>query len=621
MYSSAVGVEGADSVYKEDGAGNARGLYCILPTTQPQFTTCDFVEELVQAQHMTKPFDLFPPPSTPVSQLPNLRSVLEHPKGQTEASTTSLLEILKDNHARWHIFFNDASFHNHTAHTVLALWSLGASEKLLKASYDITQQYQRPISDSPHEITTENWKDHLGDSGFYKAYLTFFTAELERLGAHRLLEVYIFSVEANFPENPVQGSAVSNEINGTTGLKDEKGCGAPVEMLNRFLDSIMHPLIHAGYGLEFNIPVMLVEGVAQAMLHKPSSSILIPRELFFPLSATRDESSSQSVSLNGTTGGPHALSILARLMKDPSFNGFRPSSDMKMYAETMKKFGAQIKTYGDAWLGSTPRPLSDVEAEEKAKELILLVTFIYGVLGAGGLYRDGLKAEERDRKKYNADFFFAHFVTSAYFIPTFLAHLPSDTGSHARYLLLRSYLSVILGWYVGRGRPTTSPAHIKAFFSDASGLTPSKRFEGSRSPWEAVLKSAMYHPDEHVPKLQRTLKYFDGILGGLEKEKGALKDTELEGAEYVDGTIFLRTALLSAERFGWLGEGEGLNAPRSKAAITVNGGAAENFNNDGTWKGENGQANGEPDIENLQEKMARLLLTFPWDRKGFYESA
>jgi len=36
--------------------------------------------------------------------------------------------------------------------------------------------------------------------------------------------------------------------------------GVQPEMLNRFLDAILHPMIHVGYGFEFGLPGMVVEG-------------------------------------------------------------------------------------------------------------------------------------------------------------------------------------------------------------------------------------------------------------------------------------------------------------------------------------------------------------------------
>lgn len=54
------------------------------------------------------------------------------------------------------------------------------------------------------------------------------------------LEQYIFSRRANVAEN--EG-------------------GTHPEMLSRFLDALVHPMIHTGYGFEFDIPGMVIEGM------------------------------------------------------------------------------------------------------------------------------------------------------------------------------------------------------------------------------------------------------------------------------------------------------------------------------------------------------------------------
>lgn len=72
---------------------------------------------------------------------------------------------------------------------------------------------------------------------YYDAYLAFFAAELAAKGPRGVLEEYVFSTAANHPEG-----------------------GKQVEMLNRFTDGVIHPLIHVGYGYELGIPGMIVEG-------------------------------------------------------------------------------------------------------------------------------------------------------------------------------------------------------------------------------------------------------------------------------------------------------------------------------------------------------------------------
>lgn len=52
-----------------------------------------------------------------------------------------------------------------------------------------------------------------------------------------MLEEYIFSADANF----------------VSGAKHP-------EMLNRFMEGLLHPLIHTGFGVEFSLPGTFAEG-------------------------------------------------------------------------------------------------------------------------------------------------------------------------------------------------------------------------------------------------------------------------------------------------------------------------------------------------------------------------
>jgi Questin oxidase-like len=138
-------------------------------------------------------------------------------------------------------------------------------------------------------------------------------------------------------------------------------------------------------------------------------------------------------------------------------------------------------------------------------------------------------------------------------------------------MLLRAYFGVTLAYYVGRGR---APLNLKAFFTDPSLLHPSipgpqpipshdalsankPEYCITPNPWFSILQAALVHPDEHVPAVQRALKHFAELYEHVERGHFA-ELTELEGGEYIDGTLFLRAAVLSANRFGWLREGQSL---------------------------------------------------------------
>lgn len=75
---------------------------------------------------------------------------------------------------------------------------------------------------------------------YWKAYLAFFSKVVLEKGAAVALEEHIFSPKANF--DPAR-----------------EGKNQP-EMLNRFVSSLLHPMIHTGYGVEFGLLGMVAEG-------------------------------------------------------------------------------------------------------------------------------------------------------------------------------------------------------------------------------------------------------------------------------------------------------------------------------------------------------------------------
>jgi hypothetical protein len=127
-------------------------VVCISSPGNRNFTTS------IKMSRIRLDDELFPAPSPAPSKL----SPAVWP-GNSLESTTALQKCLKENHEKFHIFFNDRGFHNHTSHHLLAIWALGASAPLIEAAYKINAEYQRLATVSPEDITSDNFYDHLGD--------------------------------------------------------------------------------------------------------------------------------------------------------------------------------------------------------------------------------------------------------------------------------------------------------------------------------------------------------------------------------------------------------------------------------------------------------------------------
>lgn len=153
-----------------------------------------------------------------------------------------------------------------------------------------------------------------------------------------------------------------------------------------------------------------------------------------------------------------------------------------------------------------------------------------------------------------------HMVTSSIFLPSLIAYL----SPRAQALLLRAYLSSAVAWFVARGRPSLD---FKSFFEsmptmpNPTNSTAVSSVEGipaqdaqTPNPFLPLIQSSIMHPSDHHPKIQRAFAHFSTIYGA--RPKGYFAGTELDGAEELDGSLFVRAAVLTANYMGWAREGE-----------------------------------------------------------------
>ncbi|KAG2131324.1 hypothetical protein DEU56DRAFT_455247 [Suillus clintonianus] len=449
---------------------------------------------------------LFPSPSSP----PSVLSPPRYP-GISPEAVAALTYVLKDNHTKYHIFFNNIKFHNHITHRTLALYAAGASGPLIEQFYEEDGSYQRPAVEPPEAITEANFMEHLGDERFYAAYIAFFSKVVKEKGVSATLEEYIFCKKYNF----VEGRDASTQ---------------PV-MLARFLGGLLHAFIHVGYGVEFGIPGMVVEGLALTSVHGRE---FLPLYLFEPSGTSAVEETATrlaSLALNTKMSvAPsqleqpqkgHAFSILAKIMEDSEF---APKEIKKYFNKDfdglMSEHGATIWRYAEQW---TIDPSQPGEIERKIEECIWTSTLLYAI---GGWSKD---------RGLTADFFFMHLVTSSLFLPSLLPYLPQNS----QVLLLRGYFATTLAWWITRGLPRLD---VQSFLSATSQLSSEVKVA---NPFLDIIQSAITHPNEHLPKTQRALAHFSSLYGA--RPKGYFKGTELDGAEGLDGSLFLTAARLTEE--------------------------------------------------------------------------
>ncbi|KAI9463459.1 hypothetical protein HD554DRAFT_2040980 [Boletus coccyginus] len=455
--------------------------------------------------------DLFPTPSLPPSQFSPQRL-----PGANLESLAALQDVLKDNYQRHHIFFNNTRFHNYITHRALAIYALGGPAAIIRDYYKRDSEIQRPVVESPHPITEENFVDHLADEKFYQGYVSFFSEKVSEKGAASTLEEFVFSDKYNFQQG--------------------RDANTQPEMLARLLSRLLHPLIHVGYGIEFGLKGMFVEGLAMAAVHDCRQHYKLP--LVFSVGGP----AITNIPIVSKAGGVHAFDIVACILKDDRFNLRASGGSIDQIIELLGENSLTVMEHAEKWTINLDQP---GEVERKMEELIWLSSLVYRV---GGLTPNG----------FQSDFFLTHMVTSSLFLPSLIAYLTP----RSQVLLLRGYLLAALAWWVLCGRPALK---IKSFMTTTSiepsvPTTPTPKASlttettPTPNPFLPILQSAITHPDDHLVKIQRTFAHFDTLYG--RRPAGYFKGTELEDAELLDGSLFLRASLLTADYIGWVREGQ-----------------------------------------------------------------
>ncbi|KAI7862893.1 hypothetical protein BDF14DRAFT_1849374 [Spinellus fusiger] len=390
-------------------------------------------------------------------------------------------QILIDNNAKHHIFFNDMGFHNHASHHVLSAFSLGASNERIKAIYDQEASNQRPIIPSRGDLTLENYTERLGDIAAYSDFHDLFKLQIQKYGAHATVRRWFFSGD----------------------------------FVQRVFGGVLHPIIHISYGIEYDMPGMVAEGLAMAACTGKYMITLTPT--FGPLTShapvpvpvSSTIHSAQSTARNkiyqltehmvnslGLGASPtettrtvvpshHSLAaIFEQIIKDPLFDGIIAmdgTDSLQAFIKVIdnEKTAAKIKDYANAWvIEQTPEGI-----QERAGELLTLCARLTGAVGLRG-----------DKVKIN--FFLVHTLTSSYAV----CHMISILSVAEATVILRTQLIAAMTFFITQGRPVFRDDLLYAYTSPNENPTAS-------NPWYAAIDLAIGASEAHVVKAVRALAF------------------------------------------------------------------------------------------------------------------
>ncbi|KAI5358860.1 putative questin oxidase [Septoria linicola] len=388
---------------------------------------------------------------------------VDHPQfyreGLSQAATTKVNKLLQDNHEQHHIFFNASGFHNHIAHHLLTTWSLNASPEDLQRSYDTNKSYQRAARKPTTTIVEElhdpkKFISYLGPEKYYNDFLEFFREEINKKGWQNVLQEYVFA-------------------------GDERA----ETMLVRMYAGFLHPIIHLGFGIEFQQPTIIAEALAQAACHEDWIG-----KLFLP--------AEQAAQNNGND------KTIVELLDEIHAN--------KDIRESVKwSDGNKIR---DGLLTRSPQPLVSLLSQVHITPSTLSLKT--AEMTNAAIYYTA--AAQRPNKAVKVDFYFMHCVNASIFWPTFNRQTWLSEAMKVR--LLEWKIRLDLAMYASRKSPDIRLEDIREY-------TPKKP-----SGWEEVFdRACKFDDDGHASKLVRAVANGEKVCGPFAGEKGF----RLEGKDWL----------------------------------------------------------------------------------------
>lgn len=398
------------------------------------------------------------------------------------------------------IFFLSIS---HLIHHLLAAYSLGASKEKLQEIFDDHAKDQRPMPPSNGEITPANFKEHLGVRKSYSSFLTFFKSEIEKNGAIDTVRRWVWSGD----------------------------------MLARTIGGAFHPLIHVGYGLEFDIPGIVAEGLAMGACTEASLLKIIPKlpdvqlASLVPVQAQSyaenasasargyvtqlvDSLSSQITTHLGMADkvttpsavdrgvsqedsnipsylkGNTLFPIFQKVRKDPAFDNLVDAKSTHKFDSLSSNDAAleRINHYVNQW--TLHENTKDIQA--KFKELYTIIGLAIGSTGIRKEHPDVLRL----------DFFIMHALTSSEFLHQYISRVaPSESVS-----LLKGHLASTLYYYIIAGRPDFNFEGLINYKSPIHDPS-------SNNNWLKVFDKSLSCTEPHVIKVVRACAVAQVIYG------------------------------------------------------------------------------------------------------------
>lgn len=363
-----------------------------------------------------------------------------HVPSVPQASIDRANRLLQTNHEQYHVFFNDRGFHNHITHYLLTQVSLGATPNQMDRAFNQERRIQRgqfPVDNDVVEQmkVPEYFASCFSKEIHYRNFLTFFENQIIERGVGAVVQENLFSGTPNAEH-----------------------------LLKLMFASFLHPLIHFGFGIEYDQPAVVAEGLAQGCVHQPEVIDI------FNGPDHADEAAS------GHAGGA-MVDLINEVQQNETIRNAPCWGDGSWIPDD-----PYASAPPELWQIAARWRVLPVEVEIKTAEMINVNAFFTA-------------AAQRPGKKAKLDFFLIHNVNCSIFFSAFLRAPYLTAANRARLLELKGRFDIVA--YAARGSPKLYPDEVLQYKAKRPGMD-----------WPQVIaRCNTFLDDCHVAKFIRALAH------------------------------------------------------------------------------------------------------------------
>ncbi|RMZ86776.1 hypothetical protein DV736_g5993, partial [Chaetothyriales sp. CBS 134916] len=313
-----------------------------------------------------------------------------------------LKHLLRLNHVKHAVLYNNLMFHNHTPHVLGSAYFLNVSANQLDTIYDdaVNRNNLEPWQPSPNKIAFSDYRDYLGKGQYQRAWIDFFEDQNinHEYQWQRVVAYFLFETG---PKGDANSASIFCSL--TAGLG--------------------HPLIHLGYAYELNSQDIAAEALClAATCYDANLASLLTAPHPSPTNLTSD-----------------LFSLFSQLHNDTTFPIYHhPDAFNIDHILANKSHVDTVLSYLNSW---TFADLTSAFSQSQRLAALLLIATSPKLYGHG------------------YDFFFVHLLNTTHAVRVILPNIPP----HQHITLLREWLLTALLMYVSQNRPKLEAEYVTSF--------------------------------------------------------------------------------------------------------------------------------------------------------------